>query len=260
MPQRPAASGRSAPARTANDRLADYIEVPERIAAFKVKYPEGSLQTIDWQIVEVRDKTFIVYHAAAYRTEGDLRPGHGIAWEPFPGPSSFTRDSELMNAETSAWGRACVAVGVVASRKLASREEVENRMAGQSEPVGAPAEGCTNETEAPVEPPVPGDEAEVPGAEGETPVEQSGPITAEQTKRLNAALKGLPGANPKERNRTVRIAMQEVGVEGALTDDLKKLGERLTEEQADWLILKLERIVELGPAPEGAKEATDAAA
>src|SRR5205823_6134471 len=59
--------------------------------------------------------------------------GKGIAWEPFPGPTPFTKDSELMNAETSAWGRAIVAVGIVAKgEKVASRSEVAARTGGGS--------------------------------------------------------------------------------------------------------------------------------
>lgn len=109
----------------------DYVDVAERIVHFKEKHPDGSLQTIDWQVVEVAGRTFIVYRAAAYRTPDDERPGHGIAWEPFPGPTPYTKDSELMNAETSAWGRAIVALGLAANRKLASRQEVKARQAAE---------------------------------------------------------------------------------------------------------------------------------
>jgi hypothetical protein len=110
--------------------LEDYVDVAERITAFKERYPDGSLQTLHWEVMDVAGKTFIVYRAVAYRTPDDMRPGHGTAWEPFPGPTPYTRDSELMNAETSAWGRAIVAVGITASRKLASVEEVMARGGG----------------------------------------------------------------------------------------------------------------------------------
>jgi len=114
----------------AKPSLDDYVDVAERIAAFKERYPDGSLQTLHWEVMEVAEKTFIVYRAVAYRTPDDMRPGQGTAWEPFPGPTPYTRDSELMNAETSAWGRAIVAVGITASRKLASVEEVMARGGG----------------------------------------------------------------------------------------------------------------------------------
>lgn len=78
---------------------------------------------------------FIVYTAAAYRTPDDPRPGIGIAWEPVPGKTPYTADSEMMNAETSAWGRAIIAVGAADSSKIASREEVRNRTS-ESGPLG----------------------------------------------------------------------------------------------------------------------------
>src|SRR5918995_1562320 len=92
--------------------LNDYVDVAERIRIFKERYPEGSLQSLEpprlWQVGE---RMFIGYCAAAHPTPDDERPGIGWAWEPVPGPTPFTKDSELMNAETSAWGRAIVALG-----------------------------------------------------------------------------------------------------------------------------------------------------
>jgi hypothetical protein len=109
----------------------DYIDVAERIRLFKEQYPEGSLQGEMEEPVTIGDTTFIVYCAAAYRTPDDGRPGIGWAWEPVPGPTPFTKDSELMNAETSAWGRAIVALGLP-TKKIASSEEVRNRQESQA--------------------------------------------------------------------------------------------------------------------------------
>ena len=101
-----------------------YVEVSERIAEFREQFPDGSLQA---EIVELRDDLVIV-KAYAYRTADDPRPGTGLASEPIPGKTNFTRDSELMNAETSAWGRALIAVGAAdAKRGIASANEVRNR-------------------------------------------------------------------------------------------------------------------------------------
>ena len=109
---------------------ADYVDVAERIRGFKALYPEGTLQSWLRPYIEVvGDRTFIVYAAAAFRTPTDERPGIGWAWEPVPGPTNFTKDSELQNAETSAWGRAIVALGFE-TKKIASAEEVRNRSAG----------------------------------------------------------------------------------------------------------------------------------
>ena len=102
----------------------DYVDVAERITAFYERYPDGRLTTVDWEVKPDLDgKNFVWVHAKAYRTPDDPLPGDGIAWEPVPGPTQFTRDSELMNAQTAAWGRAIVALGF-GTKKIASRDEV----------------------------------------------------------------------------------------------------------------------------------------
>lgn len=106
----------------------DYIDVATRIVEFREKYPEGSLQQVDVKFIDFANKSWVVYTAAAYRTPNDERPGMGTAWEPVPGPTQFTRDSEVQNAETAAWGRAMVAALAVDTKKgIASQEEVRNR-------------------------------------------------------------------------------------------------------------------------------------
>jgi len=112
--------------------LDDYVDVAARIAEFRAKYPDGYLAPLDrghpYRIEQVGDRTFIVVVAAAHRTPDDTSPGVGMAWEPFPGRTPYTKDSELMNAETSAWGRAIIALGAAdAKRGIASLEEVRNR-------------------------------------------------------------------------------------------------------------------------------------
>lgn len=105
----------------------DYVDVAERITQFYERFPEGRLTTVDWDVKDDLDgKAFVWVHAKAYRTPEDPFPGDGIAWEPVPGPTQFTKDSELMNAQTAAWGRAIVALGFD-TKKIASRQEVQAR-------------------------------------------------------------------------------------------------------------------------------------
>lgn len=118
----------------------DYVPVADRIAEFRDKYPDGSLQC-EWQMVLIptavkqpdgswttMDRPIIVAKAFAYRTPDDPRPGIGHAQESIPGKTPYTKDSELMNAETSAWGRAIVAVLAADTRRgVASRDEVRSR-------------------------------------------------------------------------------------------------------------------------------------
>jgi hypothetical protein len=121
----------------------DYIDVATRIVEFREKFPTGSLQQHSVEFVHVNGKDWVVYTAAAYRTPDDIRPGMGTAWEPIPGPTNFTRDSEVQNAETAAWGRAMVAALAVDTKVgIASLQEVRNRQVES-----APARNWAAETE-----------------------------------------------------------------------------------------------------------------
>ena len=106
----------------------DYIEVSERIQRFYEKYPDGSLQG-SWEWLDEAHNV-IVYRAEAYRTPDDPRPGVGYASEPYPGTSNFTRGSEIMNAETSGWGRAIASKGIAVHRGIASAQEVRAAQRG----------------------------------------------------------------------------------------------------------------------------------
>jgi hypothetical protein len=105
----------------------DYVDVAERISLFKAEYPQGVLQS---ELSEVRDENGVLVgwlcKAYAYRDLTDQRPAIGHAVEPVPGKTPYTRDSEAMNAETSAWGRAIIALGFQ-TKKIASANEVRNR-------------------------------------------------------------------------------------------------------------------------------------
>lgn len=107
----------------------DYVDVSERISEFREKYPQGTLSQVDLKFIDFAGKSWIVYTAAAYRNPEDTKPGIGTAWEPVPGPTNFTKDSELQNAETSAWGRAMVATLAVDTKKsgIASLDEIQAR-------------------------------------------------------------------------------------------------------------------------------------
>jgi hypothetical protein len=119
----------------------DYVDVAERIRTFYEKHPTGTLcERREPQVMEIGGQPFIVYYAAAYRTPDDPCPGHGTAWEPVPGPTSFTKDSELMNAETAAWGRAIASLGFEV-RRIATQQDMAARGHGQQQAPGTiPAE------------------------------------------------------------------------------------------------------------------------
>ena len=115
-------------------RNIDYVDVASRLAEMREKFPDLTMSQVNMEFVVVAGKDWVVYTAAAYRTPDDPRPGIGTAWEPIPGPTSFTKDSEVQNAETAAWGRALIAIGASTKNGIASHEEVTNRTGVDREP------------------------------------------------------------------------------------------------------------------------------
>ncbi len=114
----------------------DYIEVSERIQLFVEQYPTGSLQA-EWEMTERDNEQWLSVKAYAYRYPDDQRPGVGHAWEPVPGRTPFTKGSELMVGETSAWGRALAAIGIAVHRGIASGNEVRTAAARADNVVAA---------------------------------------------------------------------------------------------------------------------------
>lgn len=117
----------------------DYNDVAARLVEFRTQHPDGCLQpadpTMPYRVETIAGDTYIVVVAAAYRSPTDPRPGIGMAYEVYPGRTSFTKGSELQNAETSAWGRAIVAALAADTKKgVASAEEVRNRTAEREDP------------------------------------------------------------------------------------------------------------------------------
>lgn len=105
--------------------LSDYIDVPTRFAALLQKWPELRIKEHRPEIVTIGDKTFISVTMQAWRTPDDPLPCQATCFEPFPGKTAFTRDSEQMNASTSCLGR--LAGLMMSFPKMASLEEVQNR-------------------------------------------------------------------------------------------------------------------------------------
>ena len=108
--------------------LSEYATVAERIAEAKGIYPDGRFQSRIVEVPAAFAGSLVAVEARFFRTSDDPCPAIGLAWEPVPGKTPYTRDSELMNAETSAWGRALIATFAADAKKgIASAEEVANR-------------------------------------------------------------------------------------------------------------------------------------
>jgi len=106
--------------------LSNYVDVPTRFAAALERWPELRIVENRPEVITVGDKVFIAVTVQAWRTPDDPIPAQGTAWEPIPGLTPFTKNSEMMNASTSALGRV---LGFMMSfgPKMASAEEVRNR-------------------------------------------------------------------------------------------------------------------------------------
>lgn len=109
--------------------LSDYVDVPTRFAALLAKWPDLRIKEHRPEIVTIGDKVFISVTMQAWRTPDDPQPCQATCFEPFPGKTSFTRDSEQMNASTSCLGR--LAGLMMSFPKMASLEEVVNRQSEQ---------------------------------------------------------------------------------------------------------------------------------
>ena len=105
--------------------LSNYANVPTRFAALLAKWPELRIKEHRPEIITIGDKTFISVTMQAWRTPDDPIPCQATCYEPYPGKTSFTRDSEMMNASTSCLGR--LAGLMMSFPKMASLEEVVNR-------------------------------------------------------------------------------------------------------------------------------------
>lgn len=117
-----------------SDFAKDYVDVATRIGEFYQRFPEGSLQMDPPEWVEVEGQKFIMGRAYAYRHPDDVRPGIGTAWEAVPGRTPYTKGSEVMVLETSAWGRAIAALGVATKAGVATAQDVQAAKERQSFP------------------------------------------------------------------------------------------------------------------------------
>jgi hypothetical protein len=219
--------------------LGDYIDVAQRLADFRIMYPDGTLQPANlakpWDLAIVTGtkkdgqettQTFIVYTAAAYRTPDDPRPGIGVAWEVFPGRTPYTLGSELMNAETSAWGRAILAALASDSKRgVASREEVRNRQAERDDG-GQAAEASYRELRnAPPEVRADGSATEaeimrmhtgpVPGVTRSRSADPDDPWAADAKTGAAGPPEERPGSVQPQQHKLIMHALRARGIDGA---------------------------------------------
>lgn len=118
-----------------------YVEVNERIKAFRQLFPNGTITT---EIMHLEDGVCVI-KATAMASGVILGTGHAYEKE---GSTFINKTSYIENAETSAVGRALGMVGIGIDTSVASYEEVANAMENQSKP---PKPARKKEADAPVE-------------------------------------------------------------------------------------------------------------
>lgn len=99
----------------------DYAEVPQKVAAFRKLFPNGSITS---EIVYLEDGMVVFKTTVADENGQILATGHAYEKE---GSSFINRTSFIENGETSSTGRALSFLGLMGgSESIASLEEVMN--------------------------------------------------------------------------------------------------------------------------------------
>lgn len=103
----------------------EYAEVPQRVKAFRMLHPNGSLTS---EIISLENGVVIMKATACDEDGHILGTGHAYEKE---GNGFINKTSYIENCETSAWGRALAACGIIGgnddtSGSIASAEEVLN--------------------------------------------------------------------------------------------------------------------------------------
>lgn len=111
----------------------DYAEVNQRIKAFRMVYPTGTIETA---LISDESGVCKFKAVAGYHDEnGDyVILGTGTAYEK-ENSSFINKTSYIENCETSAVGRALGMAGFGIDTSVASAEEVQNAIANQNKPI-----------------------------------------------------------------------------------------------------------------------------
>ena len=103
----------------------DYAEVNQRIKAFRMLYPTGTIST---EIISLQDGICVI--KATITTDGGIVLGTGTAYEK-ENSTFINKTSYIENCETSAVGRALGMCGFGIDTSIASAEEVTNAINNQ---------------------------------------------------------------------------------------------------------------------------------
>jgi len=107
--------------------LNDYVDVATRLRQAHERWPELRIDEHLPQIVTVGERLFVQATVTVHRTPDDPLPTTATVWEPWPGQTSFSKNSEVMVGATSALGRALAYMGLEVRKSIASRDEIAAR-------------------------------------------------------------------------------------------------------------------------------------
>ena len=111
---------------TTNIKGKEYAEVNQRIKAFRMVFPEGSIETD----LLSNENGICIFKATVWN--GDTILGEGTAYEK-ENSSFINKTSYIENCETSAVGRALGMAGFGIDTSVASAEEVQNAISQQED-------------------------------------------------------------------------------------------------------------------------------
>ena len=126
--------------------LNDYVDVATRLRQAHERWPELRIEEHLPVVITVIDRTFIQSTVTVHRQPDDPLPTTATVWEPWPGQTSFSKNSEVMVGNTSALGRALAYMGLEVRKSIASRDEVAARQTPAPRPTAkdrTPADGAS---------------------------------------------------------------------------------------------------------------------
>lgn len=109
----------------------DYVEVNQRIKAFRMLFPTGTIKT---EILSLENGVCVIHATVGYKPDGDFNDfvvlGEGTAYEK-ENSTFINKTSYIENCETSAVGRALGMCGIGIDTSIASFEEVQTAIVNQ---------------------------------------------------------------------------------------------------------------------------------
>lgn len=113
--------------------LSEYVDVKTRLKQALALYPQLRIVEHRPEITQVGDQLFIECSVTVSRDPDDPIPVTAYIFEPYPGKTTFTKNSEQANGATSVLGRALGYMGLGIDKSIASSNEVLGRQQAAEE-------------------------------------------------------------------------------------------------------------------------------